>query len=237
MRAGSASPFFTAASTALTNSCTRRSIFGFAGPAGVNTFQPRSRVWFCHSAASAAASIPPSSAMAGGLTGAVCAAASGDKAPELSRLMAQASADLFDQFFDAIGFLERGHGKDVAVVLFQVRLQFFREIRQLGRVLQILPVLRFQNLFLLRFAVGHAHVRLVRRAGGLSPTAALRERNRRSGQEQEGRRTTWKPEFHGKTCPLIIAKSYWGVSHHALKEGEFLHRIVLPVSRPERCAA
>src|SRR5947209_8203037 len=149
-RAGSTAPLFAAASTALANSWTRRSIFELAGVAAVTTCQPRSRVQFRHSTASA----PSSSAMAGDPFTAGWAVAGARP----SRLMAQARTDFPDQFFDFIRFLERGHGKNVAIVLFQVRLQRFGKVRQFGRVLQVLLVLRFQDFFLLRLAVGHVNV-------------------------------------------------------------------------------
>src|SRR5437879_6005365 len=121
-------------------------MFASADPAGVTTCHPRSRVQSRHGAASA----PSSSAMAGGFFGAVWAAAgwaaaSGhckDKSAQPSRLMPEARADSLDQFFDFIGFLEGGEGKNIAVVLLQVRLQLLREFRQFGRVFQILLVFR-----------------------------------------------------------------------------------------------
>src|SRR5271157_3632692 len=110
-----------AASTAETSACTRTSILALeSSAAGAITCQPRSFVQVRHCAASA----PSTSAMAGGFTGVACAAA----VPRASRLiMPQTRTDFFDQFLDFIGLLERGDGEDVAVVLFQLLFQLFRQ--------------------------------------------------------------------------------------------------------------
>src|ERR1035437_6849406 len=103
-----------AASTAGTSACTRASTLALA------------------------ASSPSTSAMAGDFAGVACAAA----APRARRLITpQARTDFLDQLLDFIGLLERGDGEDIAVVLFQVLLQLFRQIGQPGCVLQVLFVL------------------------------------------------------------------------------------------------
>src|SRR5664280_1250308 len=85
-----------------------------------------------------AASAASTSAMAGDFAGVACAAT----APRARRLiMPQARTDFLDQLLNFIGLLERGDGEHVAVVLFQVLLQLFRQIGQLGCVLQVLFVL------------------------------------------------------------------------------------------------
>src|SRR5271157_3731842 len=140
-----------AASTAEASACTRISILAFAlgrpsGPAGAITCQPRSFVQVRHCAASA----PSTSTMAGDFAGAACAAA----APRASRLiMPQARTDFLDQLLDFIGLLERGDGKDVAVVPLQFLLQLFRQVGQLGCVLQVLLMLGFENLIALHLPV------------------------------------------------------------------------------------
>src|ERR1035437_3302499 len=166
-----------AASTAETSACIRTSILALAASAaGAITCQPRSFVQVRHCAASA----PSTSAMAGDFAGVACAAA----APRARRLiMPQARTDFLDQLLDFIGLLKRGNGKDVAVVLFQLLPQLFRQIGQLGCVLQVLFVLGLENLIALDLPVGQADVSFVFSWGWRARPAALRHRQAGDGRE------------------------------------------------------
>src|ERR1035438_278054 len=53
-------------------------------------------------------------------------------------IVAQARTNSFGQFLDVIGFFERRHGENVAIVLFQIDLQLFGEFRQVGGILDVL---------------------------------------------------------------------------------------------------
>src|SRR5205823_5112793 len=110
---------------------------------------PRSRVQFCHCTASALST----SAIAGDFAGG-CAAAT----PTSRLIMAQARANPFGQLFDIIGLLQGCHGEDEAVVLFQIDLELFGELRQIGGVLDVGLVLRLENLVALQLAVRQPRV-------------------------------------------------------------------------------
>src|SRR6516164_8738962 len=124
--------------------------------AGAITCQPSSRVQFCHCTASAAST----SAMAGlAVVAGDCVCAPSDQAR--SRLMVQARTNSFGEFLDIIRFLERCHGEDVAIVLFEVDLQLFGQVRQFGGVLEVLLMFRLEDLIFLRLAVGQDDVVLL----------------------------------------------------------------------------
>src|ERR1035437_4815438 len=105
--------------------------------------------------------------------GFVCAAggwacaASGQQRSRL--IVAQARTNSFGQFLDVIGFLERRHGENVAIVLFQLDLQLFGQVRQLGGILEVLLMLGFEDFLFLRLAVGQDDVFLL---GGAAPASA-----------------------------------------------------------------
>src|SRR5438045_2825764 len=108
-----------------------------AGISTAMTRQPNSRVQFCHCAASA----PSTSAIAGDLAGDCASSAL------LKRLIvAQARANPLGQFLDIIGLLQGCDRENKAIVLFQIDLELFRKLRQLGGVFDIGGVLRLQDL-------------------------------------------------------------------------------------------
>src|SRR5436190_19440548 len=114
-----------------------------AGVSGASTRHPRSRVQFCHCTASA----PSTSAMAGVLGG--CASSTPPH-----RLMTQARANPFGQLLDIIGLLQGCHREHEPIVLFEVDLELFGELRQLGGVLDVGLMLGFEDLVALQLAVG-----------------------------------------------------------------------------------
>src|ERR1019366_6087938 len=105
-----------ALSTAAASACTRESKSGAPVPGGTITCQPGSRVQTRHCTASSASS----SAMAGVLLcaagGWVCAACAPNGQLRSRLIVAQARTDSLGQFLDVIGFLERRHGENVAIV-------------------------------------------------------------------------------------------------------------------------
>src|SRR6266852_5088037 len=131
-RAGSTDPFCIAVSTAAASARTRESMSAAGAPAGAITCHPASRVQFCHCTASPASS----SAIAGTL---VCASSGHQR---IRLIVAQACTNSFSQFLDVIRLLERRHGENVAIVLFQVDLQLFGQLRELGRIFEVLLVFR-----------------------------------------------------------------------------------------------
>src|ERR1019366_3259070 len=155
-----------APSTAAASARTRESIAAPGAPHGAITCQPSSRVQFCHCAASFASSSATAGVLLGAAGGWVCAA-SGQR----SRLIvAQARTNSFGQFLDVIGFLERRHGENVAIVLFQLDLQLFGQFRQLGGILEVLPMFGLEDFLFLRLAIGQHDVFLL--GGAAAPAAA-----------------------------------------------------------------
>src|ERR1035438_6882430 len=130
-RSGSPEPLWIALPTAAASARRRESMSGAGTPAAAITCQPASRVQFCHCAASPGSS----SATAGVLVRVVCPA-SGQTSSRL--IVAQARPNSFGQFLDVIYLLERRHGENVAIVLLQLALQLFGQVRQLGGILQVL---------------------------------------------------------------------------------------------------
>src|ERR1035441_10028108 len=127
---------------------------GAGSPGGTITCQPGARVQTRHRTASSASSSATAGVFVGvavGWVGAVCAP-SGQ--PRSRLIVAQARTNSFGQFLDVIGFLERRHGENVAIVLFQIDLQLFGEFRQIGGIFDILLVLGLEDFFFLRLAVG-----------------------------------------------------------------------------------
>src|ERR1035441_7479473 len=159
-----------ALSTAAASARTRESMSGAPVPGGAITCQPGSRVQPRHWTASSASS----SAMAGVLLwaagGWVCAACAASGQPRSRLIVAQARTNSFGQFLDVIGFLERRHGENVAIVLLQLHLQLFGQVRQFGGILQVLLVLGLEDFFFLRLAVGQNDVFLI--VGPAAPAAA-----------------------------------------------------------------
>ena len=98
-------------------------------------------------------------------------------------IMPQARTDSLDQFLDFIGLLERGDGENVAVVLLQLLLQLFRQIGQLGGVLQVLFVLGLEDFIALHLPVGQADAGFVFVRGLRARLAALRHRKGGDGRE------------------------------------------------------
>src|ERR1019366_9175950 len=156
-----------ALSTAAASARTRESMSGAPVPGGAITCQPGSRVQTRHWTASSASS----SAMAGVLLwaagGWVCASCAASSQPRSKLIVAQARTNSFGQFLDVIGFLERRHGENVAIVFFQIDFQLFGEFRQVGGILDVLLVLGLENFFFLRLAVGEGDVLL-----GAAPATA-----------------------------------------------------------------
>jgi hypothetical protein len=66
--------------------------------------------------------------------------------------VAQARTKSFGQFLDVIGLLERRHGENVAIVLFQLDLQLFGQVRQFGGILEVLLMFGFEDFLFLRLA-------------------------------------------------------------------------------------
>src|ERR1035437_3301948 len=156
-----------APSTAAASARTRESISAPGAPLGAITCQPSSRVQFCHCAASFASS----SATAGGFAcaaGGFTCASSGQQRSRL--IMEQARTNSFGQFLDVIGSLERRHGENVAIVLFQLDLQLFGQVRQLGGILEVLLMLGLEDFFFLRLAAGQDDVSLL--GGAAAPGSA-----------------------------------------------------------------
>src|ERR1035441_4159391 len=170
-------------------------------PGGAITCQPGSRVQTRHWTASSASS----SAMAGVLLwaagGWVCAACAPSGQPRSRLIVAQARTNSFGQFLDVIGFLERRHGENVAIVLFQIDLQLFGEFRQIGGIFDILLVLGLEDFFFLRLAVGQDDVFLLGAATPASPAAALLLLRVPTAprQENKGHGAAPNPECHVKT--------------------------------------
>src|ERR1019366_9082689 len=159
-----------ALSTAAASARTRESMSGAPVPGGAITCQPGSRVQTRHWTASSASS----SAMAGVLLwaagGWVCAACAASGQPRSRLIVAQARTNSFGQFLDVIGFLERRHGENVAIVLFQLDLQLFGQFRQLGGILEVLPMFGLEDFLFLRLAIGQHDVFLL--GGAAAPAAA-----------------------------------------------------------------
>src|ERR1017187_8978613 len=173
-RAGSAEPLCIALSTAAASARRRESMSGAGTPAAAITCQPASRVQSCH----CTVSLGSSSATAGVFVwaagvfvwaaGGLFCPASGQ--PRSRLIVAQARTNSFGQFLDIICLLERRHGENVAIVVLQLHLQLFGQIRQFGGILQVLLVLGLEDFFFLRLAVGQKDVFLV--AGPAPPPAA-----------------------------------------------------------------
>src|ERR1035441_7194571 len=162
-RAGSTEPLCIALSTAAASARKRESMSGAGTPAAAITCQPASRVQFCHCTVS-----PGSSSATAGVFVRVGCAASGQTRSRL--IVAQARTNSFGQFLDVICPFERRHGENVAIVLLQLDLQLFGQVRQLGGILQVLLVLGLEDFFFLRLAVGQEDVFLF--FGAAAPAAA-----------------------------------------------------------------
>src|ERR1035441_6583303 len=162
-----------ALSTAAASARTRESMSGAPGPGGTITCQPGSRVQTRHCTASSASS----SAMAGVLLwaagGWVCAACEPSVQPRSRLIVAQARTNSLGEFLDVIGFLERRHGENVAIIFFQIDFQLFGQFRQIGSILDILPMFGLEDFFFLRFAVGQGDVFFLAAATPASAAAAL----------------------------------------------------------------
>src|ERR1035437_407719 len=175
-RAGSTEPLCIAASTEAASARTRESMSPPGADAGAITRQPSSRVQFCHCAMSPASSSATAGVFRWAAVGSVCAAGGWVCAPsgqQRSRLIVkQARANSFGEFLDVIGFLERRHGENVAIVLFQLDLQLFGQVRQLGGILEILPMLGLEDFLFLRLAVGQDDVFLLGAAATLASASA-----------------------------------------------------------------
>ena len=90
--------------------------------------------------------------------------------------MVQARTNSFGEFLDIIRFLERCHGEDVAIVLFEVDLQLFGQVRQFGGILEVLLVLGLEDFVFLRLAIGkYDVVLLIAAAAGRRPAVARRD--------------------------------------------------------------
>ena len=76
----------------------------------------------------------------------------------------QARTNSFGEFLDIIRFLEGCHGEDVAIVLFEVDLQLFGQVRQFGGILEVLLMFGLEDFVFLRLAVGQDDVVLLIRA-------------------------------------------------------------------------
>src|ERR1019366_8149011 len=162
-----------ALSTAAASARTRESMSGAGAPGGAITCQPGSRIQTRHCTASSASS----SAMAGVLVCAagswVCAACAPSGQARSRLIVAQARTNSLGQFLDVIGFLERRHGENVAIVFFQVDFQLFGQFRQIGGILDILLMLSLEDLFFLRLAVGQDDVFFLAAATPAFAAAAL----------------------------------------------------------------
>src|SRR5450759_2587156 len=160
-----------AVSTEAASARTRESMSPPGAAAGAITCQPSSRVQFCHRTVSPASSSATAGVFRWAAGGWVCAA-SGQQRSRL--IVKQARANSFGEFLDVIGFLERRHGENVAIVLFQLDLQLFGQVRQLGGILEILPMLGLEDFLFLRLAVGQDDVFLLGAAATpASASAAL----------------------------------------------------------------
>src|SRR5450631_294512 len=163
-----------ALSTAAASARTRESMSGAAAPGGTITCQPGSRIQTRHCTASSASSSAMAGVLlcaAGGWVGAAGCATSGQHRSRL--IVAQARTNSFGQFLDVIGFLERRHGDNVAIVFFQIDLQLFGEFRQIGGILDVLLMLGLEDFFFLRLAVGQDDVFFLAAGTPASATAAL----------------------------------------------------------------
>ena len=86
--------------------------------------QPASRSQACHTAESASSRRAIAGVRAIGGEGCGTAWGCAESGPAARALiMAQARTNAFGEFFDVIGFLERGHGEDKTIVLFKVGLE------------------------------------------------------------------------------------------------------------------
>src|ERR1035441_7160781 len=88
-------------------------------------------------------------------------------------IVAQARTNSFVQLLDVIGFLERRHGDNVAIVFFQIDFQLFGEFRQIGGILDVLPMFCLEDFLFLRLAVGQDDVFLLGAAVPATAAAAL----------------------------------------------------------------
>src|ERR1017187_10203331 len=165
--AGSAEPLCIALSTAAASARRRESMSGPGTPAAAITCQPASRVQFCHCRVSLGSSSATAGVFVWAAGGLFCPA-SGQ--PRSRLIVAQARTNSFGQFLDIICLLERRHGENVAIVLLQLHLQLFGQIRQFGGILQVLLVLGLEDFFFLRLAVGQNDVFLI--VGPAAPAAA-----------------------------------------------------------------
>src|SRR5581483_62683 len=193
--------------TAVSSACMRVSNDAPCGGAGGTiTFHPSSLLQFSHWGASdgsmtAMAGVPDG--VDGARTGigrSPCARAS---SPPSRLIMPQASANLFGQFLNVVGLLQSGHGNHGVAALFDLLLQFLRQLRQFRRVFDVLLVLGFEDLFFLRLAVGLAIVllRLQRasslRDGGTCLTMTVRDCQGKPDRQGDTHNAAAIPKNHG----------------------------------------
>src|ERR1017187_8962329 len=209
-------------STAVANARTRESISAPGAPPGSITCQPGSRFQFCESSES-------SSATAGVFTRAAAGWGRAARGQQRNRLIVtQARANPPGQFFDVIRFLERRHGENVAIVLFQIDFQLFGQVRQLGGILEVLLKLGLEDLVFLRFAVGQDDVFLLGGAPTAASAALLVQRgNTGAGQQNQRYHTAPYPECHVQTWCYHIGNAPREAA------GGLVH--ACPFGRPGRC--
>src|SRR6266545_3093820 len=147
------------------------------GSRGAAMSQPRTVAIFCHSPVS-----PPRTMSSGA---GACSAA--------SRLTAQTAANALRQLLNVFRLLQSRKGEYVPVVLLEFLLQRLGQIDQLRRISEGLLVLRLENLFLLRFAVGQLDIAVGR---GFRLLGKRHRRRQADNKKQEPQQA-----FHGrKTC-------------------------------------
>src|ERR1019366_5986558 len=162
-----------ALSMAAASARTRESMSGAAVPGGAITCQPGSRVQTRHCTASSASSSATAGVLPWAAGDRVCAARAPSVQPRSRLIVAQARANSFGQFLDVIGFFERRHGDNVAIVFFQIDLELFGEFRQIGGILEVLLMLSLEDFFFLRLAFGQDDVFFLAAAAPASAAAAL----------------------------------------------------------------
>src|ERR1041385_188869 len=98
----------------------------------------------------------------------------------------QTAPNIFRQFLDVLRFFQGPYRNHIPVVLFEIRLQFPRQLHQFRRVLKVLLVVGFENLLLLRLAVWQLHFIFIRRRRkARRPLRNLRQHREHRGNKEE----------------------------------------------------
>src|SRR5574340_460579 len=179
MRVSSMPPCCRAAASLPSSARSRRSrFFSCVSAQGARNRQPTAAAICCHSA------VLPSSSTSSGASAARAAEAAS------SRLTAQPRANPARQLFDLFRLPDAGNREHVPVISFEFPFELLRRLNQRIHVLQVLGVVRLQDLLLLRLAVGQ----LTLRKRGLVDLGVC------PGAEQQRHATSPQETSHAWSC-------------------------------------